>query len=111
MVLLLIASCITIVVFIVWKIRRKQSFIFPSPVHSVRHVGFVLEKIQWDVSLQPLQMIIQSRQQFGSCIPREIVIVACRSLWCHRNSIVFDGQSVLRSLESPFVEDTKKGFS
>ncbi|KAF8698001.1 hypothetical protein HU200_035505 [Digitaria exilis] len=70
------------------------------------------KNIQWDLSLQPLQMIIQSRQQFGSCIFREIVIVACRSLWCHRNSIVFDGQSLsFARWKALFVEDTKKDFS
>ncbi|KAF8689576.1 hypothetical protein HU200_041750 [Digitaria exilis] len=37
-------------------------------------------------------MIICSRQAFGSTIYREIVIIAVWCIWCHRNSIIFDGQ-------------------
>ncbi|KAF8671047.1 hypothetical protein HU200_050326 [Digitaria exilis] len=37
--------------------------------------------IKWDLSLQPLDMIIASRQGIGSTIFREIVIVAAWSLW------------------------------
>nr|TKW03477.1 hypothetical protein SEVIR_7G027000v2 [Setaria viridis] len=65
--------------------------------------------IQWDSSLHPLQMIIQARQRFGSCIIREIVIVACWTLWCHRNSIVFNAQSLsFARWRLSFVEEMRR---
>ncbi|KAF8670980.1 hypothetical protein HU200_050252 [Digitaria exilis] len=39
-------------------------------------------------------MIIAARHMFGSPIFREIVIVSCWSIWCHRNSIIFDNGSL-----------------
>lgn len=45
----------------------------------------------WDTDLQPLDMIIQARQGFGSTKFREIIIIAAKAIWCHchMNSIIF----------------------
>lgn len=48
-----------------------------------------LLNISWDLAKPPLDMIIDARQQFGSPIFREIIMVAAWSIWCHRNSIIF----------------------
>lgn len=50
--------------------------------------------ISWVLSLPPLHMIIQARQDFGRSIFREIIIVASWCIWCHRNSIIFDNGSI-----------------
>ncbi|KAF8670387.1 hypothetical protein HU200_050690 [Digitaria exilis] len=39
-------------------------------------------------------MVITSRETFGSTIFREIVILATWSIWCHRNSIIFDNKNL-----------------
>lgn len=49
--------------------------------------------IQWDFSLQPLDMIIQARLYFGSHIFREIFISACWIIWKARNGIIFDNKA------------------
>lgn len=45
--------------------------------------------ITWDTSLQPPEMILRAREDFRSCIFREVLIIACWSIWCHGNSIIF----------------------
>ncbi|RCV42444.1 hypothetical protein SETIT_9G217000v2, partial [Setaria italica] len=62
--------------------------------------------IHWDPSLQLQDMIVQALQHFGSTIFREIVTVVAWSIWCHRNSIIFDGQHVsFAQWRRSFVED------
>jgi hypothetical protein len=34
-------------------------------------------------------MVLHARIQFNSVICREIFIIGCWSLWCHRNDIIF----------------------
>jgi hypothetical protein len=46
--------------------------------------------IIWEMNLNPLDMILQARMNFGSVIFREILITACWILWNTRNSIIFD---------------------
>ncbi|TVU36350.1 hypothetical protein EJB05_18282, partial [Eragrostis curvula] len=50
--------------------------------------------ISWNTALQPQDMIIRSRRRFGSKIFREIIMVVAWSIWCHRNSIIFDGAAL-----------------
>ncbi|RCV21660.1 hypothetical protein SETIT_4G155300v2 [Setaria italica] len=55
--------------------------------------------IAWDLNLPTLNMVIQARERFGSVIFREIVMVAAWSIWCHRNSIVFDRASFMEEIK------------
>ncbi|KAG2579233.1 hypothetical protein PVAP13_6NG251300 [Panicum virgatum] len=50
--------------------------------------------ILWDTSLPLGEMVMQARQDFGAMIFREIAIVAAWCIWTHRNSIIFNGQSL-----------------
>jgi hypothetical protein len=43
--------------------------------------------IHWNLNLQPLDMIISARQDFGSKIFREIIIIACWATWLVRNGV------------------------
>lgn len=46
--------------------------------------------VNWNLSLPPLDMVIQARTDFGSHIFREIFITACWNIWKARNGIIFD---------------------
>ncbi|KAF8683807.1 hypothetical protein HU200_044742 [Digitaria exilis] len=35
-------------------------------------------------------MIVHARQAFGSCIFREVLILACRAIWEQLNGVIFD---------------------
>ena len=48
--------------------------------------------IHWDLSLPPLDMLIEARTTFGSPIFREILITACWTIWNSRNGLIFDGK-------------------
>nr|TKW38309.1 hypothetical protein SEVIR_1G106500v2 [Setaria viridis] len=50
--------------------------------------------INWDTALQPTEMITKAREDVNSCIFREVLIIACWSIWCHRNTIIFDNGSL-----------------
>jgi hypothetical protein len=50
--------------------------------------------IQWDSSLDFQLMVLDARQIFGLATFREIFILGCWSLWCHRNDIIFDAGSL-----------------
>jgi hypothetical protein len=45
--------------------------------------------ISWNFILQPLDMVIQARTDFGSRILREIFISSCWMIWKARNGIIF----------------------
>ncbi|KAF8694455.1 hypothetical protein HU200_038198 [Digitaria exilis] len=45
--------------------------------------------IEWNTGVDTLDMIYQARLNFGSCIFRGVVILACWAIWCHRNNIIF----------------------
>lgn len=47
--------------------------------------------IHWDLNLTPDSMLLAARQRFNSKIFREVLIIGCWSMWCHRNQIIFDG--------------------
>lgn len=49
--------------------------------------------IHWDLSLPPLDMIIQARSDFGSPTFREIFITACWIIWKSRNGVIFDNKA------------------
>lgn len=53
--------------------------------------------IQWDFSLNPLDMVLRAKEDFGNIIFREVLITGCWSIWCIRNKIIFDND--IRSLE------------
>ncbi|KAF8687333.1 hypothetical protein HU200_043016 [Digitaria exilis] len=40
--------------------------------------------------MESLHMITQARLDFGNVIFREVFILACWSIWCHRNNIIFE---------------------
>jgi hypothetical protein len=48
--------------------------------------------IHWNLNLQPLDMIISAREDFGSNIFREIIITACWAIWLVRNGVIFDNE-------------------
>nr|TKW26925.1 hypothetical protein SEVIR_3G223100v2 [Setaria viridis] len=50
--------------------------------------------INWDTTLDSLQMILKAKQDFSKAFFREIIIISCWSIWCHRNDIIFDGASL-----------------
>lgn len=59
--------------------------------------------IHWGLNLQPLDMVITARKQFGSNIFREILITACWTIWLVRNGIIFDNQQ-------PSISNWKRRF-
>ncbi|GJM91631.1 hypothetical protein PR202_ga08027 [Eleusine coracana subsp. coracana] len=46
--------------------------------------------IHRNLNLQPDAMLLQARENFQSRIFREILMVACWTLWCYRNRVIFD---------------------
>ena len=50
--------------------------------------------VHWDLSLDFQVMVLHARLQFNSVIFREIFIIGCWSIWCHRNDLIFDGASL-----------------
>ena len=61
--------------------------------------------IQWNLNLQPLDMVITTRNAFGKLTFRELVITACWIIWEKRNGIIFDGE---RCSLSKWKNDLKK---
>jgi hypothetical protein len=49
--------------------------------------------IDWNLQLPPLDMVIEARNSFGTCIFREIVITSCWIIWTTKNRAIFDGES------------------
>ncbi|KAF8695350.1 hypothetical protein HU200_037580 [Digitaria exilis] len=47
-------------------------------------------------------MIIEARRQFGAKIFRELIIVACRSIWTHRNEDILWGSCLFEVMETYF---------
>jgi hypothetical protein len=45
--------------------------------------------IHWDLSLDFQHMVLMAGLNFNSVIFREIFIIGCRAIWCHRNDIIF----------------------
>jgi len=61
--------------------------------------------ITWNLSSQPLYMIIEARTTFGSPLFREIFITACCVIWSTRNGVIFDsGQINLNVCKTQFRE-------
>ena len=62
--------------------------------------------INWNLNSQPLDMVIEAREAFGSIIFREIFITACWIVWLTRNSVIFDnGQINLITWNTRFKEE------
>lgn len=62
--------------------------------------------IHQNLNLQPLDMAITAREQFGSNIFREIIITACWAIWLVKNGIIFDNEHVsLHSWKRRFKEE------
>jgi hypothetical protein len=38
-----------------------------------------------------LDRIVDGRRKFGNRMYREVFLIACWAIWCHRNEIIFDG--------------------
>lgn len=45
--------------------------------------------LQWNLQLQPDAILNQARRVFNSRIFREVLIVGCWTIWCHRNGVIF----------------------
>jgi hypothetical protein len=45
--------------------------------------------MSWDTNLQPLDMIIKARSDFGNAFFREILITVCWAIWITRNGVIF----------------------
>jgi len=50
--------------------------------------------INWNMSLGPLDMILQARVDFDNGIFREILIIGCWVIWTTRNGVIFDNGQV-----------------
>lgn len=62
--------------------------------------------IHYNISLQPLDMVIEARLAFGSPIFREFFVTACWIIWTTRNRVVFYNASVcLNSLKVAFKHE------
>ena len=62
--------------------------------------------IDWNLNLQPLDMVIEARTAFGSIIFREIFITACWIIWTTRNGVIFDsGQIDLSAWKRQFKNE------
>ena len=62
--------------------------------------------INWNLNSQPLDMVIEAREAFGSIIFREIFITACWIVWLIRNSVIFyNGQINLITWNTRFKEE------
>jgi hypothetical protein len=73
------------------KKNRKLSALLASQACWIYLPGY----IKWDFALQPELMFLKARELFGSYICREVLIIACWSIWCHRNNIIiFDACSL-----------------
>jgi hypothetical protein len=83
-----------------WK---SASYIFSLVVPLAWAAGHFL--VWLGAYLPPLlDMIVQARSDFGSSIFRDISIVACWSIWCRCNAIIFDnGVLSLARWKSIFV--------
>jgi hypothetical protein len=62
--------------------------------------------INWNLSLSPLDMILQARADFNNAIFIEIAITACRVIWNTRNDVIFDnGQINIHLWKRQFKEE------
>jgi len=62
--------------------------------------------ISWNLNLPPLDMMVNAREKFGSQIFKEIVIIACWTIWTLRNSIIFDnGQCSIPTWRRKFKDE------
>jgi len=50
--------------------------------------------INWNLSLSPLDMILQARADFDNAEFREILITGCWVIYCTRNGVIFDNGRV-----------------
>jgi hypothetical protein len=51
-------------------------------------------------------MVLNARLLFNSIIFREVFIINCWAIWCHRNDLIFDGSSLSFSKwRSSFVKE------
>ena len=50
--------------------------------------------IDWNLNLQPLDMVIEARSAFGSPLFREIFITGCWTIWMTRNGVIFDNGQI-----------------
>jgi hypothetical protein len=61
--------------------------------------------INWDLSLNPLDMILKARADFDSVIFRELFITGCWVIWTTRNGVIFDNGRVNVSLWKRHFKD------
>jgi hypothetical protein len=60
----------------------------------------------WNYNLDPLDMMLQARADFGSSIFREVVTTACWVIWKARSDIIFDRKSCsLQCWKATFNEE------
>jgi hypothetical protein len=50
--------------------------------------------VVWDLNLEFPNMVLNARLLFNSVIFKEVFIVGCWAIWCHRNNLIFDGSSL-----------------
>jgi hypothetical protein len=64
--------------------------------------------VDWDPNLDFQAMVLNVRLHFNSIIFREVFIIDCWAIWCHRNDIIFDDASLSFSLwKRFFVKELK----
>jgi hypothetical protein len=86
---------------------RSLPFVFLAPVPSTVLGKFIVVQlifnypfsqacwIYWDTNLAFRLMVLKARQEFGRSFFREVVLIVSWAIWCHTNSILFDGGSLL----------------
>lgn len=62
-------------------------------VPSVKVAGSLAIGVNWNLQLQPLDMVLDARNAFGNRIFREIFITGCWIIWTTRNKVIFDNGS------------------
>jgi hypothetical protein len=50
--------------------------------------------VNWNLDLDFQLMILHARLQFNLIIFREVFIIGCWAIWCHRSDIIFDSASL-----------------
>jgi hypothetical protein len=62
--------------------------------------------ISWNLNLNPLDMILQAKEDFHNIIFREIMITACWIIWKTRNKVIFDnGQKCIAEWKRQFKDE------
>jgi hypothetical protein len=64
--------------------------------------------VRWNTSLSPQDMLIRSRRQFNSSIFHKVIMIVGWTISCHRNAVIFDGETIsLNRWKNAFRDEFK----